>query len=72
MDHDTSYDETVQAVIEANTGDAVENDIEDSDDGEEAHTPSIPSHGEVVDMLTKCLPWVEQQSETTAQHLFIF
>ena len=32
----------------------------------------IPSHGEVQEMLTKCLPWVEQQPETTATHLFIY
>ena len=60
-------DEIIQAVIETNTSDAVENDMEDIDDAQEGE--HIPSHGEVVHMLTKCLPWVEQQPETTAQHM---
>ena len=78
MDHDDQGyqllgdNKIIQAVTEANTGDAVENHMEDSDDGEEAHTPSIPLHGKVVDMLMKCLLLVEQQSEATTQHLFIF
>ena len=32
---------------------------------------AIPSHSEVHDMLTKCLPWVEQQPETTATHVYL-
>ena len=32
---------------------------------------ACPSHAEVLDMLTKCLPWVEQQPETTPTHLYV-
>lgn len=49
-------DEIVRAVTDANTtGDTEEDEQCDKCDVEEV---AIPSHGEVLDMLSKCLPWV--------------
>ena len=63
-------DEIVRAVTDADTtGDTEEDEQCDECDVEEV---AIPSHGEVLDMLSKCLPWVEQQSETSAAHLFMY
>ena len=42
------------------------------DDDCDVQEVAIPSHGEVLDMLSKCLPWVEQQTETSAAHLFMY
>ena len=33
---------------------------------------SIPSHSDVLSILTQCLPWVEQQPETTPTQIFLF
>ena len=54
-----SDEDIVRTVIEAETTDVVHND----DKLEEEEPNSIPSHAEVHDMLTKCLPWVECQPE---------
>ena len=63
-------DEIVRAVTDANTADYTEEDKQhDECDVEEV---AIPSHGEVLDMLSKCLPWVEQQQGTSAAHLFMY
>jgi hypothetical protein len=60
-------DEILQVV---KGGKSEEDDIDQ--DSEEQSAESLPSHSEVSDMLCKCLPWVEAQSETTATHLFVF
>ena len=52
------------------TGDAVEEEESDMECTEEERACS--SHAEVLDMLTKCLPWVEQQPETTPTHIFMY
>ena len=63
-------DEIVRAVTDVNTvGDTEEDNQDDDCDVQEV---AIPSHGEVLDMLSKCLPWVEQQTETSAAHLFMY
>ena len=57
-------DEIVRAVTDVNTADDTEEVKQyDECDVEEV---AIPSHGEVLDMLSKCLPWVEQQPETSS------
>ena len=47
-------------------------DSEQLQDEEQSSTEeaSIPSHSDVLSMLTECLPWVEQQPETTPTQLF--
>ena len=63
-------DEIVRAVTDANTADDTE-EVEQHDECD-VEEVAIPSHGEVLDMLSKCLPWVEQQPETSAAHLFMY
>ena len=55
-------DEIIQAVTETDICDSVEDDS-----GDELELP-LPSHGEVMNMLNQCLPWVEIQPETTPTH----
>ena len=61
-------DEIVRTVTEQN----VEEETCDTEFSEDEIHVSCPSHAEVQDMLTKCLPWVERQPETTPTHLFMY
>ena len=63
-------DEIVRAVTDVNTADDTE-EVKQHDEGD-VEEVAIPSHGEVLDMLSKCLPWVEQQPERSAAHLFMY
>ena len=63
-------EEIVESVVENQTCDDSEQlQEEEQNSTEEA---SIPSHSDVLSMLTQCLPWVEQQPETTPTQIFIF
>ena len=63
-------DEIVRIVTEVNTSNAAEEEECDMECTEEER--ACPSHAEVLDMLIKCLPWVEQQPETTPIHIFVY
>ena len=57
-------------VTEGSTSNVVEEEECDMECTEEER--ACPSHDEVLDMLTKCLPWVEQQPETTPTHTYLY
>ena len=44
-------------------------DDDDDDDDETDTNINIPSHGQVHNMLTQCLPWIEKQPEVLASHI---
>jgi len=68
-----SDDQIVQSVVECENCDGSEEfqDDDDEQEGSVEETP-IPSHGDVLSMLTQCLPWLEKQAETTPTQIFLF
>ena len=70
-DNDQGYqllndEEIKQSVTDSTSNDEAEQSVEDSIDD----TRPIPSHGEVFSMLDQCLPWLENQAETTPSQVF--
>ena len=63
-------DEIVRTVTGGSTSNAVEEEECDMECTEEERP--CPSNADVLDMLTKCLPLVEQQPETTPTHIFMY
>lgn len=57
-----SDDDIIEQVTATNEQSDIDNSDDDDDSGD---TESIPSNGEVADMLDKCLLWYEQQKEST-------
>ena len=61
-------DEQIISVIQSNKKCDANTDDDDSND-ETDTSINIPSHGQVHNMLTLCLPRIEKQPEVSASHI---
>ena len=61
-------DEIIQSVVDSQT----DSELHEEEDESCIEQTSAPSHSKALDMLTQCLPWVEQQPESTPTQIFLF